>query len=201
MRVLRPASEAEVVATFLRGELQSERWGDTIRELLREDSVDEVLLAHPDVGDAEANAYRARVLDRHRGWLQRIGLFEGLPRELDWSLVALTPDEVLAIRYINWDWWIEISDGTRDPCVAADRIRRGLVPGANLDEDRALAERLRSHVPPPELIAIAPPDLSKLVVLEGHVRLTAYALFPDVLPAELEVFVGTGEHVERWSEF
>jgi hypothetical protein len=201
VRILRPASEAEVVATFLRAEIESARWGDKLRDLLREDGVDESVLAHPDVDDADANAYRANVLDRHRGWLQRIGLFQGLPRDLAWTLVALTPEEVLAMRYIDWDWWLEISDGTRDPSVAADRIRRGHVPGADLDEDRALAERLRSPTPPPELIAIAQPDLAKLVVLEGHVRLTAYALFPELLPAELDVFVGTSDEVDGWSEF
>jgi hypothetical protein len=201
VRILRPASEAEAVAAFLRAEIESARWGDQLRVLLREDGVDEAVLVHPDVEDADANAYRARVLDRHRGWLRRIGLFHGLPRELDWILVALTPEEVLAIRYIDWDWWLEISDGTRDPSVAAERIRGGLVPGADLDSDRALAERLRSPTPPPELIAIAPPDLSKLVLLEGHVRLTAYALFPEMLPDELHVFAGTSDDVDRWSEF
>jgi hypothetical protein len=201
VRILRPASEAEVVATFLRAEIESARWGDKLRDLLREDGVEESVLAHPDVEDAAANAHRARVLDRHRGWLQRIGLFQGLPCDLEWTLVALTPEEVLAMRYIDWDWWLEISDGTRDPCVAADRIRAGLVAGADLDEDRALAERLRSATPPPELIAIARPDLAKLVVLEGHVRLTAYALFPELLPSELDVFVGTSDEADRWSEF
>jgi hypothetical protein len=201
VRILRPASEAEVVATFLRAEIESARWGDKLRDLIREDGVDESVLAHPDVDDADANAYRANVLDRHRGWLQRIGLFQGLPRDLAWTLVALFPEEVLAMRYIDCHWWLELSDGTRDPRVAADRIRRGLVPGADLESDRALAERLRSPTPPPELIVIAPPDLSKLVVLEGHARLTAYALFPHVLPDELPVFVGTSDDVHRWSEF
>jgi hypothetical protein len=201
VRILRPASEAEVVAAFLRAEIESARWGDQLRDILRKDGVDESVLSHPDVEDAAANAYRARVLDRHRGWLQRIGLFDELPRDLEWALAALTPEEVIAMRYIAWDWWLEISDGTRDPSVAADRIRRGLVPGADLDQDRALAERLRSPTPPPELIAIARPDLAKLVVLEGHVRLTAYALFPELLPAELDVFVGTSDQVDSWSEF
>jgi hypothetical protein len=201
VRIVRAASEPEVVATFLRAEIESTRWGDKLRSLLREDGAAEAVLTHPDLEDAEANAYRAHVLDRHRGWLQRIGLFQGLPRELDWKLVGLAPPEVLAIRYIDWDWWLEISAGTRDPSVAADRIRRGLVPGADLDSDRALAERLRSAALPAELIAIAPPDLSKLVVLEGHVRLTAYALFPELLPDELHVFVGTSADVDRWSEF
>jgi hypothetical protein len=201
VRILRTASEAEVVATFLRAETESARWGDDLRKILRDDGLDESVLSHPDVDNAAANAYRARVLDGHRGWLKRIGLFEGLPRNLEWTLVGLTPDEVLAIRYIAWDWWLEISDGTRDPSVAADRIRRGLVRGADLDEDRALAERLRSPTPPPELIAIARPDFAKLVVLEGHVRLTAYALFPEMLPDEVDVFVGTSDQVDSWSEF
>jgi hypothetical protein len=201
VRIVRPASEAEVVAAFLRAEIESARWHDQLRGILLADGVDEAVLSHPDVEDAAANAYRAQVLERHRGWLHRIGLFEGLPHDLEWTLVALTPDEVLAMRYIAWDWWLEISDGTRDPSVAADRIRRGLVPGADLDEDRALAERLRSRTPPPELIAVARPDLAKLVVLEGHVRLTAYALFHEVLPDELEAFVGTSAEVDRWSLF
>src|SRR5436190_8589090 len=135
MRIMRAASEAEVIAAFLRAEIESKRWGDTLRALLREDGVDEAVLVDPDVGNADANAYRAQILDRHRGWLQRIGLFHGLPRELEWKLVALTPEEVLAMRYIDWDWWLEISAGTRDPSVAADRIRRGLVPGADLAQD------------------------------------------------------------------
>jgi hypothetical protein len=83
VRNVRPASEAEVVGTFLRAEIESARWGDKLRDLLHEDEVDESVLAHPDVEDAPANAYRERILDRHRGWLQRIGLFQGLPRDLE----------------------------------------------------------------------------------------------------------------------
>ena len=29
------------------------------------------------------------------------------------------------------------------------------------------------------------------VLLEGHVRMTAYALYPEYLPSELEVYLGT----------
>lgn len=64
-----------------------------------------------------------------------------------------------------------------------------------------IAARLRSNERQPELIAVAPPDRSRLVLLEGHARLTAYALFPDYLPDELEVFLGTAEDMHRWSEF
>jgi hypothetical protein len=36
------------------------------------------------------------------------------------------------------------------------------------------------------------------VVVEGHFRLTAYALFPDLLPPELVVFLGIAEEAESW---
>ena len=101
------------------------------------------------------------------------------------------------IRYINWDWWLRISDDTREPRVTAGRIRRGLVPGADAESHEPVAAALRSPHPPPELIAVAPPERSPLVLVEGHVRLIAYALFPEYLPAELELFLGIADRRAR----
>jgi hypothetical protein len=201
MRVVRTVTEAEVVAAFLRGELDSSRYGERLRELLTEDGAEISVLREPNVSDEEQNTYRARLLDRHRAWLRRKGLFESLPERIDWCRAALTPDEVLAIRYINWDWWLRISGGSRSPLDAADRIRRGLVPGTTAEWHEPIAARLRSDEPPADLITVAPPDRSSLILMEGHVRLTAYALFPDYLPDELELYLGTSEEIERWSEF
>jgi hypothetical protein len=119
MRLIRAASEAEVVAAFLRGELDSPRWGDRLLELLREEGVDPAVVRAPSLDDADERTYRARLLDRHRAWLRREGLFEDFPERVEWSRVAFGPDEVLAIRYINWDWWLRISNGTRRPVDAA----------------------------------------------------------------------------------
>lgn len=201
MRILRAASEAEVLAAFLRGELNSPRWRTGLLGLLAEDRVDESVLRTPDLADADQCAYREALLDRHRAWLRREGLFQGFPERVEWTRVALVPDEVLAIRYINWDWWLRISDGTRRPLVAAARIRRGEVAGVTAEEHERIAARLDTTEPPAELIAVALPGGSRLVVLEGHVRLTAYALYPRHLPAELEIFLGTAEDMDRWSEF
>ena len=201
MRILRAASEAEVLAAFLRGELDSPRWGARLLELLAEDRVEESVLRTPDLDDAGQCAYRAALLDRHRAWLRREGLFQGFPERVEWTRVALVPDEVLAIRYINWDWWLRISDGTRRPVVAAARIRRGEVAGVTAEEHEPIAAGLNTAGSPAELIAVALPGGSRLVVVEGHVRLTACALYPQHLPAELEIFLGTAEGMARWTEF
>src|SRR5204863_3991947 len=74
MRIVRAAREAEVVAAFLRAELESPRWGARLQAFLDEDARDAAVLQDPG-----ADAYRAELLDRHRGWLRREGLFAGLP--------------------------------------------------------------------------------------------------------------------------
>ena len=122
------ASEDEVISVFLQAELDSERWATQLATLLGRDGVDSSIVTNPNLQDAGECAYRASLLDRHRGWLRRDGLFNGFPHDVDWSRVALTPDEVLAIRYIDWDWWLEVSDRTREPREAARRIRAKGVP-------------------------------------------------------------------------
>ena len=143
--------------------------------------------------------FREQVAARTRGW-RTGGLFHGLPDDLGWNLVALTPEEVLDVLYINWDWWVRITEGTRSPRDAARRLRAGLVPGGDVEWHRPIAGRLASSDPPPPLIAVAAPG-GPIVVVEGHVRLTAYALFPQYLPEELEVFLGTSERVPEWVEY
>ena len=162
MRTIRYASEAEVLDCFWQAELvESSRWT------------------------------AAEVDERKRQWREREGLFAGLPEEIAWELVALTRDEVLEILYINWDWWLRVSKGTRLATVAAE------VQGSD-DGDRAIAAAVESN---PALIVVTDPAHSKLVLLEGHVRLTAYAAFPEYLPDELEVYLGASSAIADWSEF
>jgi hypothetical protein len=196
MRLLHPVGEDEVVATFLRGELDSERYGEKLRRLVSRDSRDLDVLRRPDATDSDENAYRRALLEEHRAYVSRQGLFFGFPEHVDWHRAALTADEVLEIRYINWDWWLRISDGTRSPREAARRISTGDVAGVTAEEHMAVIA-----APHPELIAAATPALSPLVLVEGHVRLTAYALFPERLPGELEILLGVSDEMAGWCQF
>ena len=118
-------------------------------------------------------------------------MFNGFPDDVAWERVALTPAEVLAILYINWDWWLTVSHGTRLATVAAE------VQGGD-DGDRAIAAAAATN---PELIVVTDPARAKLVLLEGHVRLTAYAAFPEYLPDELDVYLGVSPRIGEWSEW
>ena len=54
---------------------------------------------------------------------------------------------------------------------------------------------------PPELIAVTTPAYAPLVLVEGHVRLTAYALFPGYVPPATEILLGISEEMTRWWAF
>jgi hypothetical protein len=162
MRTIRHAGEEDVLDCFWKAELSPDsRWAP------------------------------ADFAERRRQWRERDGLFAGFPDDVAWERVALTSDEVLAILYINWDWWLRVSNGTRLPTVAAE------VQGRD-EGDRAIAATAATN---PELIVVTDPDRSKLVLLEGHVRLTAYAAFPELLPDELDVYLGISPRIGEWSEW
>ena len=201
MRLLGPASEEEMIAVFLRGELDSGRYGKKLRTLLARDRRTEDLLRRPDLGDVEANAYRRRLLEEHRAYERRDGLFGGFPQQVEWFRAALERDEVLDILYIDWDWWLELSGGTRRPRDAARRILEAEGADATAAEHEPLAAALQTTPPPPELIAVTTPARTPLVLVEGHARLTAYALFPDYLPAKLEILLGVSDEMPRWCQF
>lgn len=199
MRVLDAIGEDEMIAVFLRAEVDSERYGEKLRALLARDGRTVEVLRDPDPSVTEDNRYRRGLLEEHRAYDRREGLFHGFPRRVDWFRALLTASEVLEIRYIGWDWWLRLSGGSRRPLDAAGRIRAGEIAGVTVnDGDEAMAAAAATN---PALIAATTPAHSPLVLLEGHVRLTAYALFPAYLPGELEIVLGISDEITSWSLF
>jgi hypothetical protein len=197
MKLLHPIGEDEMVATFLRAELDSGRYGDALRGFLARDGRSDDVFRTPDLASAADNEYRRAILDDQRAYERREGLFLGFPTDVEWHRAALVPGEVMAIRYINWDWWLEASGGTRLATDAARRISAGELPGVTVEEHEAFADAVAQ----PELIAATTPALEPLVLVEGHARLTAYALFPVRLPPELEILLGVSEEMPGWCQF
>jgi len=188
-----------MVALFLRTELPAARFRDDLRALLESDGVPERVVTDPNFADDAENRARLRLLTQHRGYGTRAGLFNGFPDDVHWQWMAITPAELARVRYIDYDYWVELSGGTRLAVDAAPRIHAGVAPfGVSSDWALGMAREVASGARFPPLILVTTRPGDKLVVLEGHARLTAFMLARDRLPPELDVLVGSSPAMTRW---
>jgi hypothetical protein len=197
MNVLGASSDDEMIACFLLGELTSDRFGDAVRFALAVYGQPERLLTHPDFHHAEQNAVRRTLLGVTRGYGENRELFEDFPVHVTWIRAVLTAEEMAAVRYMDYSYWEELSGGSRLPADAAKRIRAGLrafdIPNDGIVAvARAVAAGERFS--PLILVGVAEDDL---VCLEGHLRLSGYALAG--FPAGVECLVGTAPDMGRWA--
>ncbi len=199
MRLVAPASEDEVVALFLRTEIGSVRFRDDILRLLERDGVPRKIIDYPDTSDDTENAYRRELLGKFRGWGRNAGMFQGFPRDVRWYRAVVSRKELAWVRYIDYDYWVELSGGTRLPADAARRAREGVdVFGVPSSGFLPLARAVREGSVFPELILVGRDESSYLVVMEGNARLTAYFLEPESIPEELGVLVGFSAGITSW---
>jgi hypothetical protein len=198
MRIIENISEEEMVAAFLKTEIASERFGKDILALLERDGVGRDIIDSPDIRNEEHNAYRAALLGDYRGYRQNRDLFTDYPENAPWYRAVLTKQELAKVRYIDYSYWNEISNGTRLPVEAAKTVRTGReIYGQSTEGFLKMAQALCDGAQFPELILVgtSPDDL---IVMEGHVRLTAYFLAPECLPEELTVLVGFAPEFASW---
>src|SRR5215813_1901270 len=199
MRRLRPSSEAEMVALFLRTELPAARFRGKLQALLDQAGLPERLITAPNLDDPAENQAREQLLTRHREYGTRTGLFDGFPHDVRWEWMAITPAELATVRYVDYDYWVELSGGSCLAVDAAPRIRAGVAPfGVSSDWALGMAREVAGGARFPPLILVTTGSGGDLVVLEGHARLTGFMLARDRLPPELEVLVGSSPAMTRW---
>jgi len=119
-----------MVALFLRAELASERFGPAVREALHADRADPAIVERPALDDADENAIRRRVLAASRGYGGDDALFSGFPADVRWERVLLDEDDLDAVLTIDYDYWVELSGGTRRVADGARNVREGAAPSA-----------------------------------------------------------------------
>jgi hypothetical protein len=191
-------SEDEMVTVFLQTEIASTRFDARILAILQRDGRDRRVIDRPNLDDADENAYRALVLGEHRGYRRDADVFTGMPDDVRWFRARLTREELAQVRYIDYDYWTELSGGTRRVADGAARVRRGIEAfGVGNGAYWYLADALRTGATFPEPILVGTDEQSPLVVLEGHVRLTAYLLRPEYLPATLPILVGLSPQMDK----
>lgn len=189
MNVLRDITEAEMVAVFLSGEINSPRWGKQIESLLTKSNIDKKIILFPNIKSTKENKQRALVLGEFRGYGQKGGLFDDLEEIKFWKMAKLEKSDFKKIKYIDYDYWVELSGKTGLVVDGVENIKKGVeIFGISNQQFWQLAEIIKNGGAFPPLI-LTSSKADGLKILEGHVRLTAYLLANDE-PKPLEVIVG-----------
>ena len=180
-----------MVSAFLRAELASPRFEPTLLAILERDGQDRSVIEHPDLASSADNDYRAQLLGEHRGYGRDKDVFTSVPPDVRWYRAQATKADLARVRYIDYDYWTELSGGSRLAVDAAERIRQGFGAfGVGNGGFWYLADALKAGASFPELILVGADERGPHILLEGHARLTAYFLAPECIPARLPVIVG-----------
>lgn len=199
MKVIRKISEDEMIAHFLKGEINSNRFAKKLIDICKKLNVNISIIKNPDLNSRKENNVRKKIIGIFRGYGLNKELFENFPEDLDWEIVELNRKELEGIKYINYDYWIKLSKGTRLPSKAAESISEGIeILGESNNKFIESAKHLKGGGKFPKMIIVTNEKRKKLVVLEGHLRLTAYMLSPKYIPDKIRVILGVSDDIVKW---
>ena len=166
-----------MIAVFLRGELGSPRYADTIQAELNARGLDRALIEMPDINDRMENVQRAAVLLGYRPWLVDYGLLKDGPSSPAWQWVELAREDIENLHYVTYSYWDELSDGTHCVRDGARNVQAGkLVFGVSNDNFWEIARRIDAGELVPPLIVLSAGLSGPHTLIEGHVRATSCLL-------------------------
>lgn len=199
MKILRKSSEDEMILEYLKAECTSERFSEKVKEAMEMLGLDDSLVLEANLEDEIENANRKKLIAEFRGYGAGKKMFENFPTDFEWNLCSFSSADLESIRYIDYSYWNELSAGTHKPLAAAETIRNGqLIYGLSNDGFLCAAEYIKTHGGFPKLFFVTC-DYKEFVIVEGHFRMTAYALVPECF-CEVEVIVGkcNSEELKKW---
>ncbi len=190
-----------MLLAFLQGELTSERFSDDLLAALEVSHAEPSLILDGDLKNDAENALRREVMGAFRGYGRDEELFHHFPEHVTWHFAEFEPEDLYHIRYIDYSYWNEISGNTSLPVDAVQAIREDRrifdVPNDRfLKGERFLREG--GKFPPVILLTCGS---GQYVIVEGHLRMTAYALAPEYFAGNC-CYVGTCtlEELKHWND-
>lgn len=199
MNILRSSSEDEMIAEFLKTEYHSERFSEQIKKIMKDLLLDDGIILSANLNNTGENAARKKLLGEFRGYGLNRELFENFPNEIEWSLCNFLSRDLNTIRYIDYSYWNELSQGTHSPLIAAQTILKGIeiYNQSNAGFINA-AEFIKrgGKFARPILVTF---DFEHFVIVEGHLRITAFALASEHFN-HIECFVGkcSSDALKKW---
>ena len=190
MKILRESSENEMILEFLKAESTSERFSQQMKKIMEKLGFDENVVFSANLQSEIENMQRKKLLGEFRGYGLGKDLFENFPTQFtEWCLCSFLSSDLEKIRYIDYSYWNELSAGTGKPLIAAETIRSGMrIYDLSNDGFCHAAEYIKNGGAFSKLFFLTS-DYENFVIVEGHFRMTAYALVPECFN-EIEVIVG-----------
>lgn len=200
MKFIREASEDEVVFNFLAGEIESDRFNCELKETLSSFNLTETIITNADLTSERENNLRKEILGEFRGYGKNKDLFKNFPKIENYSLYEFSDDDLDNIYYINYSYWNELSSYTSSPIVAANNILKDKTVFDISNEPFLNGVKVleSGKIFPPMILLTY--DYKSFIVLEGHSRITIYALKPEYFK-NIKCFVlkCSKEDIENWN--
>jgi hypothetical protein len=197
MELKQQITEDVMIAEFLKAEIDSQRYGSTIKKVLGD--VEDSIISNPNMNDEDENKYRKWLLGEVRGYGKNKALFENFPSGINWRMAVFSKEDLQSVMYIDYSYWNELSNNTRLPSDAAKNVLSNVeIYGVKNDGFLELNSVIKQGKTFPKMIFVSRNENSRIVALEGHARLTAYCIDTEYIPPELEVIIGFSEDIVAW---
>ncbi len=179
MKFIRNSTEDEMILEFLKGEINSNRFNNDLIQTLKKLDLDKDIIINGDVSNQTENKERLKIISLYRGYPNK-ELFNNFPLIKEWKYMQLSAEDLKNIYYINYDYWNELSNNTSSPIEAAKNINDGIeIFGISNKQYIEGAKYLEHNMFPPVILITCNDE--KYLIIEGHLRMTSYALNPEKL--------------------
>ncbi len=197
MQTLSQITEPEVILEFLNAEIGSPRWASELEQLLQQEGYDKSLISRGDTSDDTENAVRKEILYQFRDCEDKRH-FHGLPEDIVWHTTLLSGEDIAKLRYMNYPFWVNLSGWSRLAIEGAGNLERAGVRSDLVNHIKQTAKLIIERETLPRIILLAKSIKDDPVILEGHIRATAYCLNIEKMSGSIEAIVGYSKNIESW---
>lgn len=187
MKIIKESGENEMLLEYLKSEIDSNRFGEKLKKAIDDLDISSNIILNGNLEDEYENRQRKVLMQEFREYPTG-DIFKDFPKEFKWYFVEFEKDDFDKIYYLNWPCWNERTNNTAKPAEAAHNILNGIefsdIPNAKFLNGLDYLEKGGKFDP---IIAVTC-NGEKMVLIEGHSRVTVYALKP-------ELFAGTYGYV------
>lgn len=193
-----------MIALFLQEELESKRFSKDLLRVINDLNIPPEIISKYDLSNIADNNVRKLILKLYRGYGDNKEIFNNFPTNIEWYWCKLDKLDISKIKYIDYDYWIELTNGTRYIIDSKKNILMGKETfGVSNQPFIDGADYLKKGgIFPPIIILSSKESNNEMIVLEGHSRLASISLAFDYINT-IDALIGfvKKEELYNWNKY